>query len=125
VWIEANIDTILIVTGIATLSMLFQAIAPARALHQNYGFATQDRFVLDLARQNGILIAAIGALLLAAAFDPALRATAMLVAGATKVTFAGRILSRRAAWRGKPILIAAAFDLVTVGVFAWYLVSVA
>jgi hypothetical protein len=119
-WIEENVAIVLAVCGLATMTMAFQAVAPMRALRHSYRATVDDGLTLGLASQNGVLIAALGALLLCAAFEPALRVPVILAAGATKALFAARVLARH---RDKPVVLAAAADVAMLGLFGWYLAT--
>ena len=122
-WISSNIAAILVISGLATVSMGYQALAPARALRQSFGTEVSDPMALWQASQNGVVVAALGFLLIAAAFDPGVRAAAVATVGATKLVFAARVLLGDSRWRGKPITMAAVADLAMVAVFAAYLIA--
>src|SRR5262245_26173888 len=83
--IGAHIEIILVVTGALTTVALLQFIAPLPMLRLIYGEAPKDEVTLFLARHWGLLIFLVGALLIYAAFHPALRAPAMLLAAIEKV----------------------------------------
>ena len=78
--IGAHIEGILIVTGATTAAALLQSIAPARLLRIVYGEEPKGAVTLALAQHWGLLIFLIGALLVYAAFHPAVREPAVLVA---------------------------------------------
>ena len=83
--IGAHIEIILIVTGALTAVALLQFIAPIPMLRLIYGEAPKDEVSLFLARHWGLLIFLVGALLIFAAFHPALRASATLLAAIEKI----------------------------------------
>ena len=83
--IGAHIDIILIVTGALTALALLQFIAPVPMLRMIYGDAPTDEVSLALARHWGLLIFLIGVLLIYAAFHPAVRNPATLLAALEKI----------------------------------------
>jgi hypothetical protein len=84
--IGAHIEVILIVTGAATAAIaLMQFLAPTAMLRMVCGAAPTDMASLVLARHWGLLIFLIGTLLIYAAFHPAVRDPAMVVAAIEKV----------------------------------------
>jgi hypothetical protein len=78
--IGVHIDIILIVTSALTAVALLQFIAPVPMLRMIYGDTPTDEISLVLARHWGLLIFLIGALLIYAAFHPAVRTPAILLA---------------------------------------------
>jgi hypothetical protein len=83
--IGAHIEVILIVTGALTAIALLQFVAPQPMLRLIYDDAPEDEASLFLARHWGLLIFLVGALLIYAAFHPALRASATLLAAIEKI----------------------------------------
>src|SRR6516165_8170988 len=83
--IAAHIEVILIVSGAATAIALMQFIAPSPVLRMIYGATTKDVGSIALARHWGLLIFLIGALLIYAAFHPAVRDPVMVAAVVEKV----------------------------------------
>jgi len=83
--IGAHIDIILIVTGALTALALLQFIAPVPMLRMIYGDAPTDEVSLALARHWGLLVFLIGVLLIYAAFHPAVRNPATLLAALEKI----------------------------------------
>lgn len=78
--IGAHIELILIVTGALTAIPFLQFIAPAQVLRMIFGEAPTDKVGLAVARHWGLLIFLVGALLIYAAFHPAVRTPVMVVA---------------------------------------------
>src|SRR5262249_36134606 len=68
--IAMHIELILIVTGVATATMLIQFFAPLPVLRLIYGEAPTDGVTVALARHWGLLIFCVGVLLIYAAFSP-------------------------------------------------------
>jgi hypothetical protein len=90
--IGAHIDVILIVTGALTAVALLQFVAPVPMLHIIYGAAPTDEVSLALARHWGLLIFLIGVLLIYAAFHPAVREPATLLAAVEKIALGVGVL---------------------------------
>jgi len=89
--ITAHIETILIVTGLATALTIVQCLAPRRMLRFAFGFETPNPIALLIASHWGLLIFLIGALLVYAAFQPSVRVPAMVIAAVEKLFFAGLV----------------------------------
>jgi hypothetical protein len=100
-----------------------QFIAPARVLRMVWGAAPQDMVSLVLARHWGLLIFLIGILLIYAAFHPAVRDPAMVVAAIEKVALGIGVLGT--SLRSQPIAttIATGDSLIAL-VYCLYLVGV-
>ena len=94
-WIVDNIQTILVVSGLATTSMLLFAIAPAAAQRLMFGEAVQDPIADVVVRHWGLLIALTGGMLVWAAFHPETRTLAIGVALISKVFYMGQLIARR------------------------------
>lgn len=123
-WIVANIDWIMIVSGVLTSTMIFAAIAPKAALRSNFGEALEGPLADIIVRNWGALIALIGAMLIYGAFDLASRQIILMVAAASKVVFIALVLSHGGRYLRRQVGAAVVIDLVMVGLFAWYLVAV-
>ena len=91
--IHSNIEIILIITGLATASMWLQAMAPARTLKTMNGLSVTDPVALFFARAVGLAVGSLGALILCAAFLPALRIPVLSVAILGKTGFVAAILT--------------------------------
>jgi hypothetical protein len=90
--ITSNIGIILIVTGALTATTLVQFIAPSWVLQRTFGEIPSGAASMVLARHWGLLLFCVGALLVYAAFDPAIRRAAMLLASVEKAGFAACVL---------------------------------
>lgn len=123
-WIVANIDWIMIVSGVLTSTMIFAAIAPKAALRANFGEALDGPLADIVVRNWGALIALIGAMLIYGGFDPASRTIILMVAAASKVVFIALVLSQGARYLRRQVGAAVLIDVVMVGLFAWYLVAI-
>ena len=91
--IGAHIEGVLIVTGALTAVAILGFIAPVTTLRMIFGRAPTDEVSLALARYCGLLVFLVGALLIYAAFHPAVRVPAMAVAAIEKVVLGAGILS--------------------------------
>src|SRR5215510_4281569 len=85
--ITSNIETILIVTGALTATMLAQFVAPSWMVRHVFGEAPSGPVSMVLARHWGLLLFCVGALLVYAAFHPLLRAPAVVLALVEKAGF--------------------------------------
>jgi len=122
-WIVRNIDRVMIVSGLLTLTMVYATIAPDAALESNFG-TSLDGAVGDIVVRNwGALIGLMGAMLIYAARKPTLRSFAITVAGSSKIAFIALVLSHGGRFLRYPVAIAATVDLIWVAVFAAYLVA--
>jgi len=84
--ISANIELIVIVSGIATMAAGLLVVAPKWGLAQLFGSTeSHDPGVLTLASYWGLLVTLIGALVLAAAWMPELRVPVLIVAAIEKL----------------------------------------
>lgn len=77
--INAHIETILVVTGLATALALVQCVAPRRMLRFAFGFGTPQPVTLLMASHWGLLVFLVGALLVYAAFQPSVRGPSMVI----------------------------------------------
>lgn len=90
--ITANIQIILIITGLATATTLAQFIAPTQVIRSTYGEVLTSTVSIAIARNWGLGVFCVGALLVYSAFHLELRAAAMTVAIVGKVGFIAGIL---------------------------------
>jgi len=122
-WIEANVNWILIVTGIMTASMIVYTFAP-RFMVQYYFRETLDGTgPTMLARSWGLLIFGIGLLLIYASGNEAVRLPVLIFATLSKLAFAGMILGQGARMRKLPAGHTAIGDLIMAALFLWYLAA--
>jgi len=90
--IASNIGIILVVTGALTAAMVVQFMAPAWVGRRAFGEIPSGTADMALARHWGLLLFCVGALLVYAAFDPAIRRAAVLLASVEKAGFAACVL---------------------------------
>lgn len=118
-----NIQWILLVGGLLTFSMIQATFAPRATVRTYFGEAP-DSPQFDLVVRNwGMLIAAGGALLVWASFEPGVRLAAIALASVTKAAFIALMLGsgvmKRQAW------VALAADSLMVVLFLAYLAATA
>lgn len=89
--INAHIETILIITGLATSLAIVQCMAPRPILRFAFGVETPQPFTLLIASHWGLLIFLIGALLVYAAFQPSIRGPSMIIGSVEKLFLAGLV----------------------------------
>lgn len=115
-----HIQLILIVTGVITASMFLQFLAPRVIVRLVYGEEITDPVSLLVARHWGLLVGLIGALLVYAAFEPALRGPVVWVALIEKLALVAMLLGPAIRKRGRVASIAAG-DLLMSLIYALYL----
>ena len=120
-WIVRNIDWILIVSGLATCSMLAMALAPRWATELIFGEEVSGAIANVVARTWGAMIFASGVALVCSAYVPAIRVPVMLLSVAGKLSFSATVLAQDL--RGKPAFPMALGDIAIAALFVWYLVN--
>jgi hypothetical protein len=121
--IVRNNKWIMLVSGLLTTTMIYAAIAPAAALQSNFGESLQGPLAELIVRNWGILITLVGLMLIHAAFRPASRRVALVVAGASKLAFIALVLSNGSRYFAYGAGVAVVIDAVMVALFALYLVT--
>jgi len=122
-WLRANIQWLMIVSGVLTLTMVYAAIAPDAALRSTFG-DDLDGPVADVVVRNwGALIGLMGVMLIYGAKRPDLRPFVLTVTGASKATFIGLVLSHGTRFLSAQAGVAVAVDLLWVLLFVGYLVA--
>jgi hypothetical protein len=120
--LAAQIELILVITGLATAGALVLFLAPATMMKMLFGQASPDALSLIIARHWGLLVSLIGALLVYAAYHAEIRAPILIAAIAEKVAFALNIFispfHRRPA-----VLVRALADAAMAAVYLIYLVG--
>ena len=121
--IAANIYIILIITGLATATTLAQFIAPVAVFRSTYGEVLSTPASIAIARNWGLAVFCVGALLVYSAFHPEVRLAAMTIAILGKVGFIVGILST--SLRKQPTaLFMAIFDSIVVLVYVLYFLNI-
>ena len=123
-WVVANIDRIMILSGLLTMTMIYAALAPDAALRATFGESVSGPAADIVVRNWGALIALVGATLIYGARRPAVRPLALAVAGASKAIFIALVLSHGGRFLGYQAGIAVVVDALWVLVFASYLLAV-
>jgi len=122
--IVENIFWILIVCGTLNLSTIILLFAPAAAFRASFGETWPNSpGATIVARTAGAMIAAVGVLLILAAFEPQMRLWVLIFASVGKLVFAGSILGQAGRYRGTQAFSAAIVDLLMVALFMTYLVA--
>src|SRR5205823_1875695 len=107
--LAAQIELILLLTGLATAGALVLSLAPVTMMKMLFGQAPSDAFGLVIARHWGLLIFLVGALLVYAAYHAEVRTPTLIVAIVEKAAFAIGILA--SPWRRRPrVLVMALAD---------------
>lgn len=122
-WIVAKIKWIMLVSGVLTCTMIFAAIAPQTALRSMFGETLEGPLAEIVVRNWGALIALVGVMLIYGAFNPPTRPLVLTVAGLSKLTFIGLVLTYGAQYLGHQAGVSIAVDLVMVVLFIWYLMA--
>lgn len=118
-----NMQWVLLVCGLLTLSMI-QAVFAPRAMMRAYFGEAPDSKASDLLMRNwGMLVAAGGALLVYAAFTPGVREVALVFVGLTKLSFITLVLMAGRAFLRKQAGLAVVIDGIMVALFAGYLLA--
>jgi hypothetical protein len=120
--LAAQIEWILLITGLATAGALLLFLAPVTMMKVLFGQAPSDLLGLLITRHWGLLVFLVGALLAYAAYHVEVRVPALIVAVAEKAAFAlGMFLSP---FRSRPaVLVMALADAGMAGVYVMYLIG--
>lgn len=94
-WVVDNIQAILVVCGLLTVTMLQFVVMPGRAARSTYGEAVDGALGDVVIRGWGLLIALTGGMLVWAAFHPETRTLAIGVALISKVFYMGQLMAKR------------------------------
>ena len=86
--LAAQIQLILLVTGLATAGALTVFLAPSTMLKLLFGQAPSDALSLAIARHWGLLVGLVGALLIYAAYHVECRTPLLIAASTEKAAFA-------------------------------------
>ena len=86
--LAAQIQWILLITGLATASAVVLSLAPVPIMKVVFGQSPSDALSLLIARHWGLLVCLVGALLIYAAYHAEIRVPTLIVAIAEKAAFA-------------------------------------
>jgi hypothetical protein len=118
--LAAQIEMILLITGLATAGALVLFLAPVTMMKMLFGQAPDDALSLLIARHWWLLVCLVGALLIYAAYHAEIRVPTLIVAIVEKAAFAlGMFISpfhRRPA-----VLVMALADAGMAAVYVMYL----
>lgn len=120
-WVVAHVRSIMLVSGLLTATMLYAAVAPQSALRATFGTGLEGPVAEVVVRNWGVLIAAIGGLLIYAAGNPAVRPAAAAVAGATKAAFLLLLMLWGRDFIAGPAIVPFVSDVVQVALLGTYL----
>jgi hypothetical protein len=120
--LAAQIELILLITGLATAGALILFLAPVTMMKMLFGQAPSDALSLLIARHWGLLVCLVGALLIYAAYHVEIRVPTLIVAIAEKAAFAlGMFISPLG--RRPAVLVMALADAGMAAVYLMYLTS--
>jgi hypothetical protein len=120
--LATHVESILLVTGLATASALGFSLAPVKLMKAFFGLAPADALSTLIARHWGLLIGLVGVLLVYAAYDTAIRVPTLIVAIVEKAAFVLGILVSPVLRKPLAMLIAVA-DATMATVYLLYLVG--
>ena len=118
-----NMQWVLLVCGLLTLSMIQAVFAPRATMRAYFGEAPDSKAADLLMRNWGMLVAAGGALLVYAAFTPGVRPVALAFVGLTKLSFITLVLMAGGAFLKKQAGLAVVIDGIMIVLFAAYLLA--
>jgi hypothetical protein len=118
--IAGHIELILLITGIMTAGAVVFFVAPGASLKMVFGRPPADVLTPMIARNWGLLVFLVGALLIYAAYHAEIRVPVMIVAAVEKVVFVlGLLISP---FRRRPsVLFTAAADAAMTALYVSYL----
>jgi hypothetical protein len=119
--LAAQIELILLITGLATAGALVMFLAPVTSMRMLYGQSPSDALGLVIARHWGLLVCLVGALLIYAAYHAEIRVPTLIVAIAEKAAFSLGMFS--SPFHRRPTVLVMA--LADAGMAAVYLIYLA
>lgn len=118
-----NMQWVLLVCGLLTVSLAQAVFAPRAAMRAYFGEASESKATDLLMRNWGMLVAAGGVLLIVAAFLPDVRPVALVFVGLTKLSFITLVLLAGGSFLKTQAGLAIVIDGIMVALFAAYLVA--
>ena len=106
--IAANINIILIVTGVLTLGAALVFFVPGVVLKTVFGVSAPDDATQLVTRHWGLVVALVGALLVYAGYHPELRVPVMAIAATEKLALGELVLGSSLRRRSLLVIIVAA-----------------
>src|SRR5207248_6326083 len=101
--LAAQIELILLLTGLATAGALALFLAPVTMMKLLFGQTPSDALGLVIARHWGLLVCLVGALLIYAAYHAEIRVPTLIVAITEKAAFA--LCMFISPFRGRPMVL--------------------
>jgi len=117
-WIASKAKWILLVGGLLTLTMIYAALAPEAALRSTFGESLAGPVAAIVVRSWGALVALVGAMLVYAAFRPAVRPLVLVVAGVSKLVYVVLVLTSGFPFLAHPVRVSMVVDSLLVLLFA-------
>jgi hypothetical protein len=120
--LAAQIELILLITGLATAGALVFFLAPVTMMKMLFGQVPSDALSLLIARHWGLLVCLVGALLIYAAYHAEVRVPTLIVAIVEKAAIViGIVISP---FRSRPgVLLMALADTSMAAVYLMYLLG--
>lgn len=123
-WISNNVKWLMVISGALTCTMVYAAINPQGALKSNFGDTIEGGAIGEIVVRNwGILIALMGAMLIAGAFNPPARALILTIAGASKIAFIALVLTFGSTLLAYQVGTAVVLDSIMVLLYALSLIA--
>jgi len=122
-WLAGHIKGIMLVSGVATCTMVYAMLSPQAALRSSFGDTLEGPVANIVVRNWGGLITISGAMLIYGAFTPAVRRFAICSASAGKALFIALVLTSGRQFLGYQAGVAVVADTVMVLIFAAYLAT--
>ena len=120
--LAAQIELILLITGLATAGALVLFLAPVTMMKMLFGQTPDDALSLLIARHWGLLVCLVGALLIYAAYHAEIRVPTLIVAIVEKAAFAlGMLISPFR--RRRVVLVMALADAGMAALYLIYLIG--
>jgi hypothetical protein len=120
--LAANIEWILLITGLATAGVLVLSLAPVPVMKLLFGQAPSDALSLLIARHWGLLVCLVGAQLIYAAYHAEVRVPTLIIAIVEKVALVLSLLISSV--RHRPTVLAMVLaDTGMAAVYVMYLIG--
>ncbi|MEQ1618712.1 MAG: DUF4345 family protein [Terricaulis sp.] len=120
--IVENMQWIMLVSGLLTLTMLQAVFSPGTAMQAIFGEELAGPAAKLVVRNWGGLIAGGGAMLIYAAFNPEWRPLVLIFTGAGKLMFIALVLTHGRKFLSRQAGVAVALDSVMLALFVAYLI---
>src|SRR6266487_1825345 len=122
-WIVKPIKWIMLISGILTATMFYDAIAPDAALRSAFGQGPDGPLAELIVRNWGVLVGLVGLMLIYGAFVPPARRLVLSVAALSKAAFVILLLTVGHDYLGQRIGLALWVDGLQALLFVAYLLS--